>query len=107
MHLTATTGPPPVRVPTLRFVPIASVTFPVKPVTVFPAASSAVTFTAGVIAAPAWALLGWWLIPRCVAGGGGGDGVFCVGGGGGGGSTLFPYTTLFRSLSVPEVAVSV
>ncbi len=48
--------------------------FPVKLVTVFPEASRALTCTAGVIVAPASALLGWTLKPRCVAGGGGGDG---------------------------------
>src|SRR5438552_537262 len=56
--LTAATAPPPVSVPPPGFVPIARVTFPVKVVAVFPAASSAVTRTAGVIAAPAVVLLG-------------------------------------------------
>ena len=40
-------------------VPIATVTIPVKPVAVLPCASRAVTWTAGVIAAPAAALFGW------------------------------------------------
>ena len=56
--LTAAIGPPPVSVPPPGFVPIARVTFPVNVVAVFPAASSAVTRTAGVIAAPAVVLLG-------------------------------------------------
>src|SRR5207245_1620712 len=55
---TAATAPPPVSVPPPGFVPSARVTFPVKVVAVFPAASSAVTRTAGVIAAPAVVLLG-------------------------------------------------
>src|SRR2546422_3273731 len=79
--LTAATGPPPVRVPPLGFVPMASVTFPVKPVTVFPAASSAATFTAGGSAAPAPALPGWPAQPRRGAGGGGGGGRRGAGGG--------------------------
>src|SRR5437764_14537464 len=91
--LTAATGPPPVRVPPLGFVPIASVTLPVNPVTVFPAASSAATFPAGVIAAPASAFAGCSLQPSCVPAGGarggggvgGGGGGGCGGGGGGGG----------------------
>src|SRR2546429_3606971 len=55
---TAATGPPPVSVPPPGFVPIARVTFPVNVVAVCPSASCAVTFTAGVIAAPAVVLLG-------------------------------------------------
>src|SRR5437762_157105 len=45
-------GPPP------GFVAIATVTFAVKLVTVLPSPSSTVTWTAGVIAAPATALVG-------------------------------------------------
>src|SRR5205807_2341616 len=55
---TAATGPPPVRVPPPGLVPIARVTLPVNVVAVCPAASWAVTLTAGVIATPAVALLG-------------------------------------------------
>ena len=55
---TAATGPLPVSVPPPGFVPIARVTFPVNVVAVCPSASCAVTFTAGVIAAPAVVLLG-------------------------------------------------
>src|SRR5881397_3486438 len=55
---TAATGPPPVSVPPPGFVPIARVTLPVNVVAVCPLASCAVTFTAGVIAAPAVVLLG-------------------------------------------------
>ena len=48
--------PPSVALPGL--LPNASVTVPVKPVTVLPSPSCAVTCTAGVMAAPAVALLG-------------------------------------------------
>src|SRR5204862_363827 len=48
----------PASVPPPGFVPIATVTFPVNPVAVFPCASCAVTCTAGVIAAPAAVVLG-------------------------------------------------
>src|SRR5713101_4580822 len=48
----------PDRVPPPGFVPIAIVTLPAKPVAVLPPASSAVTWTAGVITAPAPALEG-------------------------------------------------
>src|SRR5437879_844791 len=65
--LTAAIGPPPVSVPPPGFVPIARVTFPVNVVAVFPAASSAVTRTAGVIAAPAGVLLGGAVNASCVA----------------------------------------
>ncbi len=44
--------------PPSGFVPIATVTFPVNPVAVFPCASRAVSWTAGAMAAPAVALLG-------------------------------------------------
>ncbi|PYP13932.1 MAG: hypothetical protein DMD52_14850 [Gemmatimonadetes bacterium] len=93
--LTAATGPPPVSVPPLGFVPIASVTFPVKLVTVPPAASSAATVT-GAIVAPAWVVLGCAVNPRCVAGGGGG---------GGGGVML--NGLLVAVVSCPELVVSV
>src|SRR2546427_1860438 len=56
---TALTGALPDSVPLDGFVPIATVILPVNEVAVFPAASYAVTLTAGVIAAPACALLGW------------------------------------------------
>src|SRR5207302_8774477 len=49
------------------FVPIATVTFPVNPVAVFPCASCAVTCTAGVIAAPAAVVLGCTENTSCVA----------------------------------------
>src|SRR5437762_610578 len=55
---TAATVFVPDKVPLLGFVPIATVTFPVNPVAVFPLASWAVTWTAGVIAAPAVVVLG-------------------------------------------------
>src|SRR2546421_582196 len=47
----------PDSVPPPGFVPIATVMFPVNPVAVLPLASCAVTWTAGVIAAPAAVLL--------------------------------------------------
>src|SRR5438046_6647459 len=43
----------PESAPLLGFVPIATVTFPVNPVAVLPFPSWAVTWTSGVIAAPA------------------------------------------------------
>src|SRR5438874_505597 len=46
------------RAPPAGFVPIATVTAPLKTGTVFPRASRAVTCTAGVMAAPAVVLLG-------------------------------------------------
>src|SRR5205809_955255 len=49
------------RVPLPGFAPSATVTLLVKPVAVFPCPSSAVTCTAGVMAAPAAVLLGWEL----------------------------------------------
>src|SRR5207247_3745290 len=55
---TAATLAVPASVPPPGFVPIATVTVPVNPVTVLPKASWAVTRTAGVIARPAVALEG-------------------------------------------------
>src|SRR5213078_4810674 len=57
----------PDKVPLLGFVPIATVIFPVNPVAVFPLPSWAVTWTAGVIAAPATAFVGCTENPNCVA----------------------------------------
>src|SRR5204862_8351780 len=57
----------PASVPLPGFVPIATVTFPVNPVAVFPCASCAVTCTAGVIAAPAGVVLGCTEKTNCVA----------------------------------------
>src|SRR5436190_24398523 len=64
---TAATVVVPERVPLPGFAPSATVTLLVKPVAVFPCPSSAVTCTAGVIAAPATVLLGWALNLSCVA----------------------------------------
>src|SRR5205814_1782929 len=64
---TAATTFVPASVPVLGFVPIATVTFPVNPLAVFPCASCAVTCTAGVIAAPAGVLLGCTENTSCVA----------------------------------------
>jgi len=58
----------PASVPPLGFVPIATVTFSVNPVAVLLLASSAVTCTAGVIAAPADVVLGCTEKTSCVAG---------------------------------------
>src|SRR6266550_2179991 len=57
----------PVSVPLLGFVPIATVMFPVNPVAVLLLASSAVTCTAGVIAAPPFVVLGSTENTNCVA----------------------------------------
>src|SRR5256885_466282 len=65
--LTAAWVSVPASDPLLGFVPIATVTFPVNPVAVFPLASWAVTSTAGVIAAPAVVVLGCTLNTNCVA----------------------------------------
>src|SRR5437870_2595986 len=64
---TAATVVVPERVPLPGFAPSAIVTLPVKPVAVFPCPSSAVTCTAGVMDAPAAALLGCTETTRCVA----------------------------------------
>src|SRR5438094_7224094 len=55
--LAAATVVVPESVPLPGFAPSATVTVPVNPVAVFPCASCAVTWTAGVIAAPAVVLL--------------------------------------------------
>src|SRR5439155_75797 len=57
----------PAKAPLPGFVPIATVTFPVNPVAVLLLASSAVTCTAGVIAAPADVVLGCTENTSCVA----------------------------------------
>src|SRR5438309_457962 len=64
---TAATVVVPERVPLPGFAPRASVTVAVNAVAVFPCASSAVTWTAGVIGAPAVALDGCTETTRCVA----------------------------------------
>src|SRR2546427_5621797 len=64
---TGATAFAPQRFPLPGFAPSATVTLPAKPVAVFPCPSSAVTCTAGVIAAPATVLLGWTLKLSCVA----------------------------------------
>ena len=55
---TAATVVVPDKVPAPGLVPSATVTFPVNPLAVFPWASRTVTWTAGVIVAPAVVLLG-------------------------------------------------
>src|SRR5437660_9988653 len=67
---TAFTEPPPDSVPPPGFALSASVIAPLKLVTLFSDASSALTFTGGVIVAPTCVLPGGMLNPRCVAGGG-------------------------------------
>src|SRR5436189_1817873 len=69
--LTAVTVVVPDRVPPLGFVPRATATDPANPVATLPPASSAVTCTGGVIAAPAAVALGCtlktnWVAPRPV-----------------------------------------
>src|SRR5438132_14316019 len=64
---TAATVVVPAKVPVLGFVPIATVIFAVNPVAVLPLASWAVTWTAGVIAAPATAFVGCTENTNCVA----------------------------------------
>src|SRR6266550_1723665 len=64
---TAATAAVPDSVPLPALVPIATVTPPVKAVTTLPSPSSALTATAGAIAAPAVALLGWTVNASCVA----------------------------------------
>src|SRR5437773_2511293 len=64
---TAATVLVPDKVPVLGFVPIATVMFPVNPVAVLPLASWAVSWTAGVIAAPATVLVGATLKTSAVA----------------------------------------
>ena len=63
----AATAAVPESVPPPGFAPMASVTVAVNAVAVFPCASSAVTWTAGVIGAPAVALDGCTETTRCVA----------------------------------------
>src|SRR5438046_10143318 len=63
----AATAAVPESVPPPGFAPMASVTVAVNAVAVFPCASSAVTWTAGVIGAPAVALVGCTENTRCVA----------------------------------------
>src|SRR5256885_2234309 len=63
----------PDNVPPLGLAPIATLIDPLKPVTTFPASSSAATCTVDIVA-PAWVVCGCWVNPRCVAGGGGGGG---------------------------------
>src|SRR6266702_1096455 len=65
---TAATVVAPDKVPPAGFSPIATVTAPLKPGTVFPRASHAVTCTAGVMAAPAVVLLGCMVKAIRVAG---------------------------------------
>src|SRR3954447_19537144 len=66
---TALTVVDPDRVPPLGFAPSAIVIVPLKLVATFPAASRAVTWTAGEIGLPAVALLGWTVNASCVAAG--------------------------------------
>ena len=63
---TAATVAVPESAPPPGFAPSATVTLPVNWVAVFPWASCAVTCTAGAMATPAVALLGWTLKTSCV-----------------------------------------
>src|SRR5436190_1954856 len=64
---TAATVLVPDKVPIFVLVPIAYVTYPLSPVAALPTPPWAVTWTAGVIAAPAIVLLGSTLNTSCVA----------------------------------------
>src|SRR5437867_4129246 len=66
---TAATGlvPDSVPPPGFEFAGISMLTFPVKLVAVFPRASWAATWTAGVIAAPAVVMLGCMVNKSCAA----------------------------------------
>src|SRR5437867_6248193 len=64
---TAASALVPESVPPPGFAPIATVTVPLKVGSVLPSASSAVTWTAGVIAAPAGTALGCTVKTNCVA----------------------------------------
>src|SRR5438128_1436886 len=87
---TAGTVAVPDSVPLPGLLPIATVTLPVKPVTVFPSPSCAVTWTAGAIAAPAVRLEGRRVGQgRCAAGAASANGA------------------LVAPLRLPEVAPSV
>src|SRR2546422_2142 len=105
---TAFTGAFPVNVPPAGLLAMAMETAPAKLVTVFPDASNAVTFTAGVIAAPTCVVLGGTPNARCVSGGGGAavmlNAFFFLMMRLPPRSTLFPYTTLFRSFRFANVA---
>src|SRR6266550_4705612 len=57
----------PDSVPPPGFAPSVTTTFAVKPGSVLPNASSAVTWTAGVIGAPAVVLDGWTVNTSCAA----------------------------------------
>src|SRR2546422_214994 len=65
--LTAATGLVPLSVPPPGLAPSAKVTSPVKPVATLPRASSARTFTAGLIWRPAIVVLGCVPNTSCVA----------------------------------------
>src|SRR5437870_4856788 len=65
--LTAATGLVPLSVPPPGLAPSAKVTSPVKPVATLPRASSARTFTAGLIWRPAIVVLGGVPNTSCVA----------------------------------------
>src|SRR6267143_3215526 len=64
---TAATVAVPASVPPPGLVPIATVTFPVNPLAVFPCPSRAVTCTVGVIVAPAVVVVGCTVKTSCVA----------------------------------------
>src|SRR5439155_5560180 len=82
-----------VSVTPLGFVPIASVTFPVKLVTVFEDGIRAGQVTGVLTSALASVLVGCWRNPRWVAGGGGGASML--------------NALLVALVSCPELAVSV
>src|SRR5262245_57639797 len=63
-------APPPVRPPPEGFVPSATFTLAAKAVAVLPILSRAVTCTAGLIATPAVAFVGWLVKTRTLPGAG-------------------------------------
>ena len=80
----------PESVPPPAFVPMATVTLPAKVVTVLSAASRPVTVTAGAIAAPAVALVGWTVNTSFASG-----------------PVAMVNAVLFADVSAPELAESV
>src|SRR5439155_1507829 len=100
--LTAVTLVVPDSVPPPGFAPIATVIDPVKPVTTFPASSSADTRTAS-IGCPAWVVCGCVVNATCVAGGAGR--VSAVDVAGGAAVALTTVTTHGRAAVPPYIQV--
>ena len=110
--LTAVTLVVPDSVPPPGFAPIATVIDPVKPVTTFPASSSAETRTTGIVCA-AWVVCGCVVKATWVAGGGGSGGGGEFGGGAAlsenvvtshGRAAVPPYIQVHCGSTVPALA---